>query len=179
MPSMSSNGRVRALVAVVTAGLVLASPGCAHYGPPAVVQETTGRRDELTSFRGHVVLLNFWADWCRPCMIEIPQLMQVAARYGRRALFLAVYYGDEARHGTGVRGWMSRQKSPFVRQICWGNSTLLAKYMHEALPTTYVLGCDGEIVDTFTGSIFGEVREQALVQDIERALQSAACVPAS
>src|SRR6266496_3873157 len=49
----------------------------------------------LSSFRGHVVMLNFWASWCAPCRVEAPGLRRVSERYHDWGVrFLGVDYRD-------------------------------------------------------------------------------------
>ena len=57
----------------------------AEMGPPAPATEFTGRNGEsytLEKFRGKVVLVNFWATWCGPCVRELPSLKRLNARLG-------------------------------------------------------------------------------------------------
>jgi len=52
------------------------------YQAPAIpIRALDGSLVELASFRGRVVLLNFWATWCPPCVYEMPALDRLAARY--------------------------------------------------------------------------------------------------
>ncbi|MGH2651477.1 MAG: TlpA family protein disulfide reductase, partial [Actinomycetota bacterium] len=54
----------------------------------------------LSSFRGHVVVLNFWASWCAPCRLEAPGLRRVSERYRDRGVrFLGVDYRDDDAAG--------------------------------------------------------------------------------
>ena len=88
--------------------LVYALLGCAA-GPPAFKQHTSGNEVALADLRGRVVVLNFWADWCAPCIEEIPELVKVASNFGKQVLLVAVYYGDEFHHREEVERWLARQ----------------------------------------------------------------------
>ena len=46
--------------------------------------------------RGKVVLVNFWATWCAPCVAELPALAQLQKRYGKRGLTVLLVSADEA-----------------------------------------------------------------------------------
>jgi len=78
-------------------------------GPPALKQHTSGNEVALADLRGRVVVLNFWADWCAPCIEEIPELVKVASNFGKQVLLVAVYYGDEFHHREEVERWLARQ----------------------------------------------------------------------
>jgi len=143
--------------------------GCAS-GPPAIKLHVSGKELALTQFRGRVVLLNFWAVWCKPCMEEIPQLFRSASEFGDQVSLVAVYAGPEANHRAAVETWLARQPPGFAKHISWGNPTLLWDYEHRLLPTTYVLGRSGQVVEVFVGSILGEERISMLRHAIERGL---------
>lgn len=88
-------------------GLALAVTGCAQ-GPMTLKHHVSGSEATLPDLKGHVVLLNFWATWCRPCLLEIPVLAGVASDYGPDVLFVAVYHGDEAKERDAVSEWLRR-----------------------------------------------------------------------
>jgi thiol-disulfide isomerase/thioredoxin len=54
--------------------------------PLAEFADFSGTRHNLSKWRSHVVLLNFWASWCPPCRTEIPDLMALQQAYGERGL---------------------------------------------------------------------------------------------
>jgi len=64
-----------------------------------VLRTTDGVKLPLASLRGEVVVLNFWASWCRPCRRELPALDDLhAALAGRGARVLAVSIDEDARN---------------------------------------------------------------------------------
>jgi thiol-disulfide isomerase/thioredoxin len=55
--------------------------------PPAIsFHDENGRPVDLAAFRGHVVLLDFWATWCNPCRKEMPSFDRLQAKLGGRGL---------------------------------------------------------------------------------------------
>jgi len=116
------------------------------------------------------MLLNFWATWCKPCMIEIPELATVAGQFGDQVSFVAVYYQPESKAGPQVTSWLRSQPDYFAHQVAWGNSALHALFPHPLLPTTYVVGRGGVVVTKFEGSITGEARVAELRAAIESGL---------
>jgi cytochrome c biogenesis protein CcmG, thiol:disulfide interchange protein DsbE len=59
--------------------------GCPANAPAAnldfTLKDMNGQEVKLASLKGKVVLLNFWATWCGPCMLEIPSFVQIQAEY--------------------------------------------------------------------------------------------------
>jgi thiol-disulfide isomerase/thioredoxin len=65
--------------------------------PPLALADLAGRRAELAALRGQVVLVNFWATWCPPCVEEIPSLDRLQAQLASRGFtVLAVDVGEDA-----------------------------------------------------------------------------------
>ncbi len=58
--------------------------GVGHPAPNFSRVDLTHRKIVLSSYRGKVVLLNFWATWCEPCLIEMPTFVEWQKQYGSR-----------------------------------------------------------------------------------------------
>jgi thiol-disulfide isomerase/thioredoxin len=97
---------------------------------------------------GSVLVVNFWASWCRPCRQERPRLNQVAGAYqGRGDRFLGVNVKDDRRSASAyVRELPIPYPSPFDPQA--GNATRLGVV---GLPTTFILDRDGMVGYQLTG----------------------------
>ncbi|NDC39499.1 MAG: TlpA family protein disulfide reductase, partial [Proteobacteria bacterium] len=66
--------------------------------PDFTLRDTAGNVRSLSDFRGKVVLLNFWASWCGPCVSELPSLQRLAGRYAERGLVvLGVGVDDQSQ----------------------------------------------------------------------------------
>ena len=97
-------------------------------------------RENLSQYEGEVVLINFWATWCPPCIAEMPSFQELYIDYQDKITFLFVSSED---HET-VRGYLNRKNFPLPAyrplseppQPMNGNT----------LPTTYLLDRQGNIV---------------------------------
>src|ERR1022692_4806036 len=87
------------------AALALLSAAPAFAAPPAVgslapdfsLATTTGKTVKLSSLRGHVVVVNFFATWCPPCRAETPDLISAAGAYAPRGV---VFLGVDAKESS-------------------------------------------------------------------------------
>lgn len=156
----------------MAAGVLSLWVGCATTAPPPEVKHlVTGQVFPLEAFRGHVLVLNLWADWCKPCLLEIPELAKLVDQYGDRAVLVALYYQPEAVAGVQVANWLRQQPAYLSHYVAWGNSSVLALFPQRGLPTTYVIGRSGAVVQKFVGSITTEARLAELRSAIEAGLQ--------
>lgn len=108
-----------------------------------------GKRVDLVSLRGRVVLIVFWATWCRPCIEEFPVLRSVYASYHRRGLEMIGVSLDRAEDRQKVLEMIRRER--LVWPQCFdgkGDENLVAKkYAVRATPTIFLLGKDGHLAD--------------------------------
>jgi cytochrome c biogenesis protein CcmG/thiol:disulfide interchange protein DsbE len=118
----------------------------------------------LSSLRGKVIVLNFWAAWCDPCKREAPLFQEASERYKDRVVFVGV---DTADFSGDARAFLSRYgiTYPNVRDP---NTEVLDDYGGLPLPRTYVI----DRTWTVSGYIYGETREETLRSAIEEALST-------
>jgi thiol-disulfide isomerase/thioredoxin len=110
------------------------------------------------SLAGNVVVLNFWATWCAPCVKEIPDLQQVAASSGAKVVGIAL---DEDG---------ARSVKPFVEQhglnrtanytVLLGDQKLFDRFNGMGIPYTLLLDREQRVVKVYRGPTTREVLEQ-------------------
>lgn len=151
--------------------LALLLAGCAHE-TPRLRHHKTGAEATLEGLRGRVVLLNFWAEWCAPCLVEAPALLEETARHGGDVLLLAVHEGEEAEGRAQVNAWLaSTPLGPALsRHVVWGNASLRQRYPARVIPTTYVLRRDGSTAAVLVGAVQTAQQQAQLRAAIESAL---------
>lgn len=66
--------------------LAPAAPSASDRAPEISLQTLEGGTAKLSALRGKLVLINFWATWCAPCLKEIPLLVEMQDRYAERGL---------------------------------------------------------------------------------------------
>jgi cytochrome c biogenesis protein CcmG, thiol:disulfide interchange protein DsbE len=107
----------------------------------------------LESYRGKVVLLNFWGPWCPPCRLEVPALEKLQDAFkGRVVIIGATVFSAEAP----VEQFYKDYKINYP--MIWGSYDLMDKYGKVSVfPTTVIIDRHGFIADTVTGA---RTREQ-------------------
>jgi cytochrome c biogenesis protein CcmG/thiol:disulfide interchange protein DsbE len=127
---------------------------------------TLGRSGNLSlsSLRGNVVVVNFWASWCGPCREEAPDLEATSRAYRSRGVrFLGVdERDDEAAALAFVREFDITYPSVFDP-----SGALADDYALLGLPTTVVVDRNGQIVYRFTGYLDAPVLRSALDDVLE------------
>lgn len=154
-----------ALLAVLA---LLAMGGACATAPPAVTRHGGDEIVKIESLRGKVVILNYWATWCQPCMEEIPALVRVAAEYEGRVVLLAINDNDDFEGPPRVARWLRKNPRAFTQYIVYGNAGLTRAFPRLVFPTTYFLDAKGEVVEVVQGRLTIERARAAVQAALER-----------
>ena len=112
---------------------------------------TDGARKKLSDYQGKVVILDFWATYCPPCLEGTPHLVRLQNQYGKDGLIVV---------GLNVGGDEDRPKiADFIKQfsvqydIAFPDDELVNLYMQndDRIPQTIILDRQGRIVEHFVG----------------------------
>lgn len=118
--------------------------------PALLLKDVDGREYDLAALRGRVVIVNFWATWCGPCVAEMPSLQALAARLGdKNALVLGVNYHESAQK---IRDFQARYRLNFpLLRDAWQEAS--GTWKVGVLPTTFIVDASG----TLRWRVVGEV----------------------
>jgi thiol-disulfide isomerase/thioredoxin len=101
-----------------------------------------------------VVVVSFWASWCLPCRAEMPELARFVdnwnedPRRARDALFVAVNLGEDPADIRSVT------EDPLYESVIFGldpDGEAAARWKAAALPSTFIVGPDGTVLDVIRG----------------------------
>ena len=85
-----------------------------YAGPTAVPADAPTIKRAIAAQKGHVVLVNFWATWCRPCVAEFPAIVAVGRQYKKQGLSVIAVSADAARDRiTKVQPFLVKQGVAF------------------------------------------------------------------
>jgi len=161
---------------LLTVLLGCAVPSAAAGGDPSMLQpgtpapnftadSATSGTFRLSDYRGRIVVLDFWATWCGPCMRAMPHLQNIASRFGNsNVVVLAVCSWDSP---DAAVNWIRSHPSGVTYAIDpAGEHTDLAisnDYHVSGIPSTYIIDQGGTIVDGDVG-----MDESEIAADVER-----------
>lgn len=96
----------------------------------------------LSEQRGKWVLVNFWATWCIPCIVEMPAIQSIADQYSEDLIVLAI---NQREQDDAVRAFIEKHNLRFPI-LLHPDDTLLSNYLVMNLPQTILVNPMGEIV---------------------------------
>ncbi len=161
--------RKRFFLISMVAALAVFGIGCKHKASAngktsateVVIKSLDGKDVTVAQYKGKVVLVNFWATWCEPCKIEIPELIQLQQKYEPKGFtILGVAMDDEGKSVVAPFVQTKRydigggQQVPMNYPILIGNDDVANKFGGLlGYPTTVLFDKNGKEVKRTTGAI--------------------------
>ena len=138
-PLFRKPGTVRIAVLLLTAAMAATVCAASSPGPELL---------DLARHRGRVVIVDFWASWCKPCRQSIPWLNTMRERYGSSGLTI-IGVNVDARRADADR---FLRDVPIGFEIVFDPKGELAKqYKVQGMPSSFVFDRTGRMVDTHLG----------------------------
>lgn len=109
----------------------------------------TGSEVNLKSYKGKVVLVDFWATWCGPCVGELPNVKKVYEKYHAKGFDIIGVSLDRER--SALENFVKAQEMPWTQIIfndpkdMFWNNPLARKYGINSIPATFLVGRDGKV----------------------------------
>jgi cytochrome c biogenesis protein CcmG, thiol:disulfide interchange protein DsbE len=135
----STASRIGRRTAALLFGVVLVTA----FAAPSIAEPL-----DLARHRGHVVIVDFWASWCKPCRQSIPWLNAMRERYGARGLTIIGVNVDAER----------RDADRFLREVPIGFEIVFdpegahaKEFKLHVMPTSYIFDRSGKLVETHQG----------------------------
>jgi thiol-disulfide isomerase/thioredoxin len=118
------------------------------FGNEVVFKDKNGKTISLSSLKGKVVFINFWATWCPPCIQEMPSIDKLKQSfYGKEdIIFLMVDVDNNIEKSTAFM-----EKKKYDLPVYVPASNIPSDYLGSAIPTTVILDKNGNMVTRIKG----------------------------
>lgn len=146
-------------------------PAVGKLAPDFEVSAFDGTRHRLSDFRGKAVYVNFWATWCVPCQVELPDMHELQAQHSDELVVIAVnrrepldraeaYFRNLPRNdgGTGVS---------FAVNGIDPDDTLYEEYRALGMPASFFIDANGVVTRVFNGLIRLSQMEDAVTEALQ------------
>lgn len=148
----------------ISIGPSTAAAACQHGNrdclPDVGYIDTDGTAYTTKSLAGKVVVVNFWATWCKPCLKEIPDLSKVYEKYKAKGLVMLGVMTDDPDHNALLN---FRSDNEMTYPVVRANSDIMVSYSYPgALPTTFVYDRSGKQVYSHVGPLRVDQLERLL-----------------
>ena len=120
-----------------------------RQAPEFALKDIDGGTVSLSSYKGTVVLLNFWATWCPSCREEIPSFNNLSRQLKNRKFSIIAISAD--RSVSDVKDFLKKHPSDFTVLMDYSLSVSRHLYKVFVLPTSFLIDKKGVIVERYYG----------------------------
>mgnify|MGYP002633953449 CR=1 FL=1 len=150
------------------AALPITAQAAGDKAPDFALRDLSNEEVKLSDLEGNVVLINFWATWCVPCMVEMPYIEELYTTHKDDGFVVLAVSADDARSASRVK--------PLVKSKQWSfpvlldkQTTVVAQYNpSKTLPFTQLLDENLEVIWTHQGYTAGD--EVEMKEKVEAAM---------
>ena len=142
--------------------------GQAKAAPAFDLQSLDGSRTTLDALKGKVVIVDFWATWCGPCIKEIPEYAEFYRKNQPRGIEVLGIVMDSGSPQE-INDFVREYKIPY-RQLVGDDKTGEAFGVNQGFPTTFVLDAKGTILTKMLGA--PPTKFEKLQEVVDKALAS-------
>ena len=141
---------------------------------PAVdftLKDQYGNEHSLSDYKGKIIFLNFWATWCSPCKMELPDIQQLYEDYGMNEEDLVVL--GVAAPNLGNEGSVDDitkflNTNGYTYPVLMDtDASVMSQYGISAFPTTFMIDLNGNVFGYVSGTLTREIMEDIVNQTIE------------
>jgi len=139
--------------------------------PDVTLKTLDGKDAKLSDQKGSVVLMDFWATWCPPCRKSLPHVQELSADKELAAKGLKVWAVNAHEEANKVTTFTKQNNYTFSIPMDAKGDTM-KNYMVHGIPTTVIVGRDGNIRKVFVG--YGDDSAEKVKKAVEEALAESA-----
>ncbi|MGC8745196.1 MAG: redoxin domain-containing protein [Candidatus Saccharicenans sp.] len=141
--------------------------------PSFELKDLEGKPVKLADYSGKVVILDFWATWCGPCLSSFPGMKQLVEEYQKDPSVAFIFvntWQEEANKDQVVKDFLAKNQYPF-NVLIDGENKVVSQYNVSGIPTKFIIDPKGKIkfkVVGFEGSTEKMVNEVKLMIELAR-----------
>ena len=130
--------------------------------PDFTVYDLEGNAHKLSDFRGKPVLLNFWASWCGPCQMEMPDFQKFYESHGDKVNFVIVNLTDGQQETVESASAFLEEKGYTFPVYYDTDIDAAMKYGVSAVPVSYFIDAEGNFVAWAQGALTADMLQQGM-----------------
>jgi peroxiredoxin len=151
---------------LATSGPVDAAPRSGQPAPDFKVISTTGQTISQDNYRGHVLIVDFFATWCQPCRQSIPHLVEINRKYGKQGLQILGLSVDEDGERV-VKTFSEEFRVNYPLALAGEAATV--DFGVRSVPVMYLIDKKGKVAEVYRG--YSDEMARSLEQSIKRLLK--------
>ncbi|HEY3939740.1 MAG TPA: TlpA disulfide reductase family protein [Bryobacteraceae bacterium] len=150
--------RASLIPAILFAAAILTAAG--KKSSNLTLHNLSGKKVQLSNYRGKIVVLNFWATWCGPCREEMPMMVEAEKSWAAKGIAFIAVSLDDNKTKNNVPAFLAQYHVGFPVWIGASTDDLDRLHLGQAAPDTAFLDENGVIV----ARVLGEIRRGELDQ---------------
>jgi peroxiredoxin len=157
------------LIGLLGLGLLpVTADAAGDKAPDFTLRDINNQEVKLSDQAGNVVLVNFWATWCVPCMVEMPYIEELYTTHKDDGFVVLAISADDARSASRVKPLVKSKKWSFP-VLLDKQTTVVAQYNpSKTLPFTQLLDENLDVIWTHQGYTAGD--EEEMKEKVEEAM---------
>src|ERR1700731_1527274 len=127
------------------------------------LRDTHGNTQDISRYRGKIVVLNFWATWCVPCQREMPLLQEMQKKYEDKGVVVLGASVDDEKSQPLIQPFAEKNKIPFPLLVGATTGQMQQFQLGESIPATAFFDADGNLI----ARVLGELNKSDLQNRLE------------